>query len=129
MGTVYKASHTKIPNRIAAIKVLKSNFLQNENLKNRFRREMEIMATISHENIIKLEQFDEAQKILSNLCIKQPEYLPTYYRLGQILEQLKNPEAAIETYQMGLKLAKSKKDFKAAGELTEALMLLDVFDE
>lgn len=77
----------------------------------------------------KLEQFDEAQKILSNLCIKQPEYLPTYYRLGQILEQLKNPEAAIETYQMGLKLAKSKKDFKAAGELTEALMLLDVFDE
>ena len=61
MGTVYKASHTKIPNRIAAIKVLKSNFLQNENLKNRFRREMEIMATISHENIIKLEQFDVEQ--------------------------------------------------------------------
>ena len=61
MGTVYRASHTKIPNRIAAIKVLKSNFLQNENLKNRFRREMEIMATISHENIIKLEQFDEDQ--------------------------------------------------------------------
>jgi serine/threonine protein kinase len=59
MGTVYKASHTKIPNRIAAIKVLKSNFLNNENLKNRFRREMEIMANMIHENIIKLEQFDE----------------------------------------------------------------------
>jgi serine/threonine protein kinase len=59
MGTVYKASHTKIPNRIAAIKVLKSNFLNNDNLKNRFRREMEIMANMSHENIIKLEQFDE----------------------------------------------------------------------
>jgi len=59
MGTVYKAAHTKIPNRIAAIKVLKSNFLQNENLKKRFRREMEIMAGMSHENIIKLEQFDE----------------------------------------------------------------------
>ena len=59
MGTVYKASHTKIPNRIAAIKVLKSNFLQNENLKKRFRREMEIMANMTHENIVKLEQFDE----------------------------------------------------------------------
>ena len=59
MGTVYLASHTKIPNRISAIKVLKSNFLQNENLKNRFRREMEIMAGMTHENIVKLEQFDE----------------------------------------------------------------------
>lgn len=59
MGTVYMASHTKIPNRLAAIKVLKSNFLSNENLKNRFRREMQIMANMSHENIIKLEQFDE----------------------------------------------------------------------
>jgi serine/threonine protein kinase len=59
MGTVYLACHTKIPNRLAAIKVLKSNFLSNENLKNRFRREMQIMANMSHENIIKLEQFDE----------------------------------------------------------------------
>lgn len=59
MGTVYMAIHTKIPNRLAAIKVLKSNFLSNENLKNRFRREMQIMANMSHENIIKLEQFDE----------------------------------------------------------------------
>ena len=59
MGTVYLASHTKIPNRVSAIKVLKSNFLQNENLKNRFRREMEIMAGMTHENIVKLEQFDE----------------------------------------------------------------------
>jgi serine/threonine protein kinase len=59
MGTVYKASHTKIPNRVAAIKVLKSNFLQDENLKKRFRREMEIMANMTHDNIIKLEQFDE----------------------------------------------------------------------
>jgi len=59
MGAVYKAQHTKIPNRVAAIKVLKSNFLQNENLKQRFRREMEIMADLTHENIIKLEQFDE----------------------------------------------------------------------
>ncbi len=59
MGTVYLAKHTKIPNRVAAIKVLKSNFLQNENLKKRFRREMEIMAGMSHENIIKLDQFDE----------------------------------------------------------------------
>jgi serine/threonine-protein kinase len=59
MGTVYLAKHTKIPNRVSAIKVLKSNFLQNENLKKRFRREMEIMAGMSHDNIIKLDQFDE----------------------------------------------------------------------
>lgn len=59
MGTVYLAKHTKIPNRVSAIKVLKSNFLQNENLKNRFLREMKIMADMTHENIIKLEQFDE----------------------------------------------------------------------
>lgn len=59
MGTVYLSNHTKIPNRVSAIKVLKSNFLENDNLKKRFRREMEIMANLTHENIIKLDQFDE----------------------------------------------------------------------
>ncbi len=77
----------------------------------------------------KMEEFKEAKKILSHLISIHPEYLPSYYRLGQILEQLKETEEAIECYQRGLKLAKTNGDFKAAGEISEALMLLDIFDE
>jgi serine/threonine-protein kinase len=62
MGTVYLAEHTKIPNRIAAIKVLKADLLQNENLRDRFRREMKIMSDMTHENIIKLEEYHEDEE-------------------------------------------------------------------
>ena len=77
----------------------------------------------------KMKQFNEARNVLSNLIHIQPDYLPTYYRLGQILEQLHETENAIESYRLGLKLAKSTGDYKAAGEISEALMLLDIFDE
>ena len=77
----------------------------------------------------KLKNFEEAKLILSELLKKQPNYLPTYYRLGQILEELHENDEAIQVYKLGKKLAEETKDLKAAGELAEALMLLDVFDE
>lgn len=77
----------------------------------------------------KLEQFEQAIAILEKLVIEQPEYLPTYFKTGQLHEVLGNTERAIELYQKGKHLARIQKDFKTEGELSEALMLLDVFDE
>jgi eukaryotic-like serine/threonine-protein kinase len=62
MGTVYLAEHIKIPNRIVAIKALKTYLLHNEKLKERFRREMEIMSELTHDNIIKLSEYHEDEE-------------------------------------------------------------------
>ena len=77
----------------------------------------------------KLEQYQKAIVILEKLLIEQPEYLPTYFKTGQLCELEGNNERAIELYLEGKKLARLQNDYKTEGELTEALMLLDVFDE
>ena len=77
----------------------------------------------------KLEQFEQAIAILERLIIEQPDYLPTYYKTGQLHEVVANTERSIELYKEGKRLARIQKDFKTEGELSEALMLLDVFDE
>jgi tetratricopeptide (TPR) repeat protein len=75
------------------------------------------------------EQYIQAIEILEELLRTQSEYLPTYYKTGQLQELVGNNERAIELYLEGKKLARIQKDFKTEGELSEALMLLDVFDE
>lgn len=77
----------------------------------------------------KLGNLEEARKVLEGLLKIQPNYLPTYYRLGQIYEQMNENDLAIDMYKDGKKLAHKINDFKTEGELSEALMLLDVFDE
>lgn len=77
----------------------------------------------------KLGDYNQAREVLEGLIKIQPNYLPTYYRLGQIYEQLNENELAIDMYKDGKKLARKINDFKTEGELSEALMLLDVFDE
>jgi tetratricopeptide (TPR) repeat protein len=63
----------------------------------------------------KREQYERAIEILEKLLL-------THELVG-------NSERAIELYLEGKKLARIQKDFKTEGELSEALMLLDVFDE
>ena len=77
----------------------------------------------------KLEQNERAIEILEKLLLTQSEYLPTYYKTGQLHELVGNNERAIELYLEGKKLARIQKDFKTEGELSDAWMLLDVFDE
>ncbi len=77
----------------------------------------------------KLEQNERAIQILEKLLLAQADYLPAYFKTGQLHELLGNPDRAIELYLKGKKLARLQNDFKTEGELSEALMLLDVFDE
>jgi serine/threonine protein kinase len=60
MGTVYKARHRRMK-RIVAIKVLSRSFGQSPKLVQRFQREVEAAARLSHPNIVMAHDADEAE--------------------------------------------------------------------
>ncbi len=53
MAVVYKA-YDNIDDRIVAIKILKEEFLQNEEFRRRFKNEAKAIAVLSHPNIVKV---------------------------------------------------------------------------
>lgn len=66
----------------------------------------------------------KAIKIFKKIIDQDPEYLPTYYQLGKLLEEDGKTDEAVEVYMTGRKLARKAQDVKAMGELSEALMIL-----
>ncbi|MFB1003368.1 MAG: protein kinase, partial [Bacteroidia bacterium] len=78
MATVYEAIHTKLDTKVA-IKVLNPVLATNDNIRKRFMQEAKIMATLNHEGITKVIDFDETE---SRLAIVM-EYLD-----GQTLDEL-----------------------------------------
>lgn len=70
-----------------------------------------------------------ATEILEALVMHDPDYLASYYQLGKMLEEQGKADRAIKQYQAGKEIARKKNDSKTYGELSEALMLLDVFEE
>ena len=59
------------------------------------------------------------------LLEKSPDYLPSYYQLGKLYERLEDLKSAANIYTKGMVVAKAAKDLKTAGELNEALILLE----
>ncbi len=53
MAVVYKA-FDNIEHKIVAVKILKNEFLENEDFKRRFKNESKAIALLSHENIVKI---------------------------------------------------------------------------
>jgi serine/threonine protein kinase len=60
MGTVYKARHRRMK-RVVAIKVLSRTVSQSETSVQRFQREVEAVARLSHPNIVMAYDADEAE--------------------------------------------------------------------
>ncbi|MDZ4822158.1 MAG: tetratricopeptide repeat protein [Flavobacteriales bacterium] len=71
----------------------------------------------------------QAIKILKAITSSEPDYLASYYQLGKLLEEKGKTDEAIVYYKTGKEVAKKKKDSKTFGELSEALMLLDVYED
>lgn len=71
----------------------------------------------------------QAIKILRSIVKNDPSYLASYYQLGKLLEEKGKNEEAIEVYLAGKDVAKKQSDMKTLGELSEALMLLDVYED
>lgn len=59
------------------------------------------------------------------LAGKHPHYQPLYYHLGKLYERTGALNEARKIYTAGFKIAQSSGDLKTAGELTEALSLLE----
>jgi two-component system chemotaxis sensor kinase CheA len=60
MGTVFKARHRRMK-RVVAIKVLSREIAKSETLVQRFQREVEAVARLSHPNIVMAHDADEAE--------------------------------------------------------------------
>ena len=58
MGVVYQAEH-RVMNRMVAPKVIAPRLLQDEDVKTRFRREVEIAAKLQHPNVVAAFDADE----------------------------------------------------------------------
>ncbi|MEM7163251.1 MAG: tetratricopeptide repeat protein [Bacteroidota bacterium] len=71
----------------------------------------------------------KTEQIFTKLVKEHPEYLPSYYQLGQILEKKGKMSKAIALYRKGKVLAEKANDQKALGELSEALLILVHQDE
>ncbi len=73
----------------------------------------------------KAENPKEAIRILEELNSQTPDYIGSYYKLGQLYESHDKFDKAIVVYTNGIKLADEKNDSKAKGELEEALWLIE----
>ena len=63
----------------------------------------------------------EAVTHLKNLILTHPNYLPSYYQLGQMLESAGKTAEAILIYKSGATLAEIQKENKTKSELLQAI--------
>lgn len=62
MSVVYKA-YDNVDDRIVAVKILKDEFLNNDDFKRRFKNESKAIALLSHENIVKVYDVNFGEKL------------------------------------------------------------------
>lgn len=67
------------------------------------------------------QQPAEANRLLDELLIKLPDYLPTYYQSGLLKIQLGQPAQAKIVLERGLVLARAQQNIKTANELRHLL--------
>lgn len=70
-------------------------------------------------------ELNEADQQLKKVLSIKADYLPCFYQLGQLNEQLGNNDIALTYYKQGVELAKSQNNNKALGELNEAIWMLE----
>ena len=85
MATVYEAVHNKLDTKVA-IKILDPLLAANENIRQRFMQEAKIMASLNHEGITKVLDFDEEESRLAIIM----EYLE-----GQTLDEYVKQKGAL----------------------------------
>ncbi len=85
MSVVYKA-YDNVDDRIVAIKILKDEFLNNEEFKRRFKNESKAIALLSHENIVKVYDVNFGEKL---------QYIVMEYIDGITLKEYINKQNSI----------------------------------
>lgn len=85
MSVVYKA-YDNVDDRIVAVKILKDEFLNNEEFKRRFKNESKAIALLSHPNIVKVYDVNFGEKL---------QYIVMEYIDGITLKEYINKQGAI----------------------------------
>lgn len=85
MSVVYKA-YDSVDDRIVAVKILKDEFLNNEEFKRRFKNESKAIALLSHENIVKVYDVNFGEKL---------QYIVMEYIDGITLKEYINKQNSI----------------------------------
>jgi tetratricopeptide (TPR) repeat protein len=66
---------------------------------------------------VKLNAFEKARQLFEENQTFDPGYVATYYHLGQLLEKMNLPEAALAVYEEGMQQAKMQGEEHAYREL------------
>ncbi len=85
MSVVYKA-YDNVDDRIVAVKILKDEFLNNEEFKRRFKNESKAIALLSHENIVRVYDVNFGEKL---------QYIVMEYIDGITLKEYINKQNSI----------------------------------
>lgn len=72
-----------------------------------------------------LKEYNRAEEYLSELRRRDPDYVATYYQLGQVHTALEEWEKAEEIYNAGIMAGRKAGDLHAVSELQAALDELD----
>lgn len=75
--------------------------------------------------LISREDFNKAKEQLEKVLRLKSDHLPCYYQLGKVNEGLGDVQEALSWYKKGLELAQQQHNKKAAGELNEAIWMLE----
>ena len=67
-----------------------------------------------------LNDIEKAFNFYLKLVNEHPNYVGTYYHLGKLYEKEGEKDKAIEIYQTGMSIARSKRDMHALSELQGA---------
>jgi len=73
MGVVFKARQVRA-DRIVALKVIKSNFADDDELRSRFSTEAQALARIKHPNIVHIYDVGEVPRLpvfLDGVCVRR----------------------------------------------------------
>lgn len=66
-----------------------------------------------------------AEQQFKKVLALNKDYIPAYYQLGKLYEEMSDNNLALSTYTIGLQKARDQKNNKAINELGEAIFLLE----
>ena len=97
---------------------------------NRIEKLLEFMKTSDKDSFlqhalaleyIKVDQDEEARKLINEILLREPTYVGSYYHLGKLLERAGDFDKAVRVYKRGMEEAKAADDNHSYSELMMAL--------
>ncbi|MBL6450020.1 tetratricopeptide repeat protein [Fulvivirga sp. 29W222] len=68
----------------------------------------------------RFEEIEKSRMYYEQLLMNHPDYLPTYYHVAQLYQQLELTELAKQTFEKGIELAKKQENSLSLRELQNA---------